>query len=115
MNLGKAQRNELDEIVVALFVLGQKYQVITPLVLLALDEAVFDDIGFATQNRLHARLDGRVVELLGSVHVAVVGYRHGSHRELLGTLYERWDRSGTVQYRILRMYVKMNELWHISK
>src|SRR5690606_10763444 len=60
-------------------------------------------------DRLDARLDRLLVELVGAVHVAVVGHAHGRHAQPLGLGKQRPDLRGTVVHRVLGVNVKMDE------
>ena len=106
-------RYDLGQIVVSREVFGQKNQVVAPVVFVALVEtAPLGYVDLASENRFDSLLLGRVVKLFDTVHVAVVGYGQRCHAELFGPLDQRLDGGGSVQYRILRVYVQMCKLAH---
>ena len=80
--------------------------------LFGLCEPIGSDVGFATEDWFESCLGHRVVEFLGSVHIAVVGDGDSLHTILAGSLDERRDGCSTIEDGVLRMYVKMNKLWH---
>ena len=118
-------RDELDEVLVALVVLGQHNEVVAALVfaaVLLLLGAMLGHIHLAAEDGLEgflARLlalfvdaDTVVVELLDAEHVAVVGDSHAPHAVGNGLVDEFRNLGLAVQDGIVCMYVQMNEIFH---
>jgi hypothetical protein len=71
--------------------------------------AVGCDVRLDADDRLDAGLLGGLVELVGPVHVAVVGHAHRGHAEPLRLGEQRPDLSGAVEHRVLGVHMQMNE------
>ena len=110
--LGKRVGDHLAEVVVAFEVLGQQDQVVAGLLVLVLLETVFHHVDLTAEDRLHPGVRSGVVEILDTVHVAVVGDGDGIHPQCFGAFDERLDGRGAVEDRILGMYVQMDEFRH---
>ncbi len=110
--LGEGVGDHLAEVVIPLQVLGQQNEVVAGLLVLVLLETVAHDVDFAAEDGLDAQIDGRVVEVLHPVHVAVVGDGQRGHAELLGPFEQGLDRGGSVEDGVLGMYVQMDEFRH---
>jgi hypothetical protein len=104
--------HELDEIVVALARRGEEDQVIGRLTRrAALRPAIAGgDIDFAAKNRVDAALARLVVKDDGREHVAVLGDRERRHLQLDRTVEQLFDAAGTVEQRVLRVQVQMDEI-----
>ena len=57
-------------------------------------------------------LPGSIHQILDAEHVAVVGERHGVHAVFLAFAYQIRHFRHAVEYRIMRVYMKMNEVSH---
>jgi hypothetical protein len=67
------------------------------------------DVGLEADDRFHARIVGRVVELEGREGVAVIGDGDGRHAVIGGRLRHRVDLGSTVQHRVLAVHVQVYE------
>jgi len=67
------------------------------------------DVGLDADDRLDAGLASRLVELVGSVHVAVVGHADRGHAEPPGLGEQRRDLRCAVEHRVLGVHMEMNE------
>ena len=116
----EAFRADLHEVLVAVVVFGQKYEVVVVLVLVVFEAVVVvpGHIHFTTHQRLHQRLavraevglvPGPLEELLDTVHVAMVGDGNGGHPELAGPGEQSFYVGQTIQYRVLCVNVQMNK------
>ena len=116
---------QFDQVLVALVVLGQHDEVVAALVLLAAAKrlrAVARHIHLAAEDGLEGlqsfllaafvHVVHNVVELLDAEHVSVVGDGHAAHAVADGFVHEVLDFRLSVEYRIVRMYVQMNEIFH---
>jgi hypothetical protein len=101
-----AERGELDQVGVAGVRLGEEGQV---RVAARARAAVVGDVDLAAENRLHALLLRRLVELDGAGQGAVVGERHRGHLELGGAGRERGDPARPVEDRVLAVDMQMDE------
>ena len=110
--LGKRVGDHLAEVVVAFEVLGQQDQVVAGLLVLVLLETVFHHVDLTAEDRLHPGVRSGVVEILDTVHIAVVGDGDSIHPQRFGAFDERLDGRGAVEDRILGMYVQMDEFRH---
>ena len=106
-----AQARELDQVRVALVVGREQGQV---RIALLLQLAVVGDVDLAADDRLDPRALGVLEELNRPGHRAVVGERDGRHFELRGPLHEVGNAAGSVQDRVLRVDVEVDEggVWH---
>ena len=103
--------NNLDQVAVALIVLGQHDEVVvavafgrgTMIFLLA-------DIKFAAQYRLDARFFGGVGEGDCAKDVAVVGHGDRRHLEFLDAVDQALDVTSAVEHRVVGVKMKMYEL-----
>ena len=118
-------RNQLDQVVVAYFVLCQYNKVISAgvFILVAVVECSFGHIHFTTEDGLERLLPSFlqlfillvyvVKVLLHAHHVAMVGNGHAAHTVLDSLLHQLGDAGLTVKQRVLCMYVKMYEVLHV--
>jgi hypothetical protein len=67
------------------------------------------DVGLDADHRDHLGGGGLLVEVVGAVHVAVVGDRRGRHAEPLGLGQQLLDPGSSVEHRILGVHVEMHE------
>ena len=67
------------------------------------------EVGLAADDRRHVDVARRVVELHGAVHDAVVGQRNAGGAVLGGSAAEPVDPASSVEERIFRVYVEMDE------
>ena len=103
-----AERGELDQVPEAGAVAGQQRQVVALVAHLLALVAVVHEVGLEAQDRLHAVLAARLVELDRAVQDAVVGEPQRGHAELGGAGRELLDLAGAVEQRILGMDVQMD-------
>ncbi len=99
-------RGELDEVGVAVVLLGEESQVV---VALLLEATVVAHVHLTAENRLDSVLSGLSVELDGSGQRAVVGERNGRHLELGRPGGELWDPARSVEDRVFGVDVEVNE------
>ena len=106
-------RGELDEIVVALHVLGQHDQVVGTLVLpaLALMAAASRNIELTAHDGLQRGilLSHRIEKFLHAEHVPVVSYRQSRLAVRHSSIDQVPYLGLTVKYRILSVYVQVGE------
>ena len=123
--VGPCVRHQLDEVLIALVVLRQDNEVIAALVLLTvllLLRAIACYIHFAAEDGLERLLVclgalgvhfvHNVVKLLDAEHVAVVGNGHAAHPVADGFVYKILYFRLSVEYGIVRVYVKVNKIFH---
>ena len=94
------------------------------LVFLPLLAAVAGHIHLTTENRLERLLAfllaflvhrlAVVGEFLNSEHVSMIGYSHTFHPVGNSLVDKPLDARLTVEYRVICMYVEMNEVLHVS-
>ncbi len=111
--LDMAAGDDADEVPVAGLAGGEEDQVVHGLVAAGAALGVTGaarHVDLAAEDGLDALLLARLVELDGAEHVAVVGERHRSHAERLRPGDEVLDLERTVEQRVLRMDVEMDEL-----
>ena len=101
-----AERREADEVRVALVRLREQREVRLALLLRV---AVVGDVDLAADERLHALLARRLVEVDRAGERAVVGEPDRRHVELGGALREVRDPARPVEDRVLRVDVEVNE------
>ena len=107
-------RNQLDEILVAGFILAQKNQVIRPPDDgIAIQAVRLGDVHFAADDGLHAGLRCGFVETHRTKKIAVIGDGNGGHAGLLRLFRKRLVTAGAVEQAESGMQVKMNELRHV--
>jgi len=109
----KSRRGELHQVPVALEVLDQDDEMAGRLsrALRGLVEpALRGHVELAADDGLDPRLVGLLVEVDGTVHVAVVGDGHGGHPEFLGLFEEVAEADGAVQEAVLGVEVEMDEI-----
>ena len=63
------------------------------------------DVGFTTDDWLHALFFHRVVKRDGAKHVAMVGHGTSGHAEFLSSFCKRFDLYGTVKKTVVGMKV----------
>ena len=97
------------EVAVADLVLGQEHQVVVLAVGLGRRVAV-GDVGLAAEDRLDPVGLGRLVELDGAEHVAVVGHRHGLHPPLRDLRAQVRHPDGAVEQAVLGVQVQVREV-----
>ena len=102
-------RDDAHEVAVPTIVLREQDHVVELRALVAAQRGIRREIDLAADDGLDAGLDGRLVELRATVHVAVVRDGDGGHAELLGTRAQLADARGTVEQRILRVHVQVHE------
>ena len=108
--LGKALADNLYQVVIARIILGQKNQMIIPVlpaVQFLVKPGVWSHIDLAAQNGLDSRLLRRQVKVDGAVHDAVIRDGGTVHAQLLHPRHIFLYFIGSVQKRILRMNMKM--------
>ncbi len=113
--------DELDQVVVALLVLCQHYEVVSLVVLvLAVSQAVSGTIHLAAEYRLEllvvaalgVDLFDIVEELLDAEHVAMVSKGDAAHAEVDSLVDEAFDRSLAVKQAVLRVHMEVCE-WNV--
>ena len=105
--LYRSYGNKLDEVLISGQVFGQKDEVPARHVIFA-RLVVYSsrrNVGLHAEDRFYSVFSGHIVELLRSVHIAMVGYGQRCHSKLLGFVYKRRDTCGPVEYRVLGMNV----------
>ena len=110
--LDVAKRHQLHEIVIAGLVLGQEDEMVVFTVLRVFERVVVmpRHIDLAAENRFYQRmLFGGVVELLHTVHVAMVGDGQAGHAEFLRPLEELFNIGKPVEDGVLGVDVEMYE------
>ena len=109
--LDMGDRDYLHQVLVAVVVLCEKDEVVIGPVCLVLELVVsYRDIYLTADDRLDIGVFlGEFVELLYSIHVAMVGDGQGRHSELLRTVEQILDRGLSVEDGILGMDMKMNK------
>ena len=96
--------NQLDEILVALFVLAEQHEVIRALrARAAIFVIVRRDIHFAADDRLYAVGGGLVIEIRGGEKIAVVGDCDRGHSPARGFGGQFADFACAVQERVVRV------------
>ena len=116
---------QLNQVLVAMLVLGQHYQVVSTQVFLAFFQhhvASACHIHLATKNglkrfksvffTLFVHTVAYVVKFLNAEHVAVVGNGHTLHAIADSFVYKLFDTRLSVEYRVICMYVQMYEIFH---
>ena len=66
-------------------------------------------VGLATDDRLHPRILRRLVKFNRTEKISVIGYRHRWHPEFRDLFHQLRHSNRTVEERVLRMQVEMNE------
>ena len=114
--LGVAGRDQLDQVLEALLVLGEQHEVVGGLAgRAALVAAIAGrDVDLAAEDRLDAALARRVVKDDRREHVAVLGDGERRHLELLRLIEQLVDAAGAVEQRELGVQVKVDEVMHIA-
>jgi hypothetical protein len=69
------------------------------------EAALRGDVRLDADDRLEAVLHGLLVELVGAVHVAVVGHTDRGHVEARRLLEQRGDLRRAVEHRILGVHM----------
>ena len=112
--LGVTRRDELDEVLEALLVLGEQHEVVRGLAgRAALVAAIARcDVDLAAENRIDAALPRRIVKHDGREHVAVLGDGQRRHLELLRLIEQLVDAARTIEQRELGVEVQVDELRH---
>src|ERR1044072_6404859 len=111
---GVSLRRESHEILVALVVLGQQYQVKVCLLTGCTRGFLFAiaacDVSLTDDNWFHTTTLHRVVERDCAVHVAVIGHGTRGHLQFFNTFRERFDLNGAVKKTVVSMKMKVYEL-----
>lgn len=107
--LEEAVGDQLDEVVVALEALGEQRQVRVVAARAGALTAVLRHVDLAADDRLDARLAGRLDELDRPREGAVIGDRDRRHLELRGPLDELADPAGAVEHGVLGVAVEVDE------
>ncbi len=103
--------NELDQILVAFFVFAKQDEMIRALGIgAAVLVIVRRDVHFAADDRLHAVRGGLMIEIRGGEKIAVVGDGDGGHAPARGFRRQFADFAGSVQERVVRVQMQMNEV-----
>ncbi len=105
---------ELDEVAVALDVLGEQDLVVARPVCLV-RHAAGRDVELAADDRLDARLLRRRVELGDAVQIPVVRYGNGCVLKLCRALHEALDAGRAVEQRVLGVAVEVAEVRHRAR
>ena len=118
--------NQLNQILVAVLVLGQYYKVVSSKVffcLLQAHVASASHIHLATKDRLErfksvffalfVNAHADVVKFLNTEHVAVVGNSHALHSIGQSFVHKLFDTRLSIEYRVICMYVQMYEIFHL--
>ena len=103
---------QLEQVVEARPVAGQQREVVAGVLLVAgilLKPAARGDVGLVADDRVELGGLGGLVELQGTVEIAVVGDRQGVHPEFDGTVHESVDRAGPVEQAVVAVAVEMDE------
>ena len=109
----KAVADQLDQIMIALLVLGQEDQVVTAArQFRGLVRMIVADVNLAAENGLDAEILAGRVEIGRAEHVAVVGDGAGGHAVILGAGAEILDADGAVQQAVFGMAMQMDEIGH---
>ena len=106
-------RGELDEVLEADGVLGEQREVRIGIALAGgfLIAAIAGrEVGFVAEDGIEPALFAFLIELDGSVEVAVVGDGQGVHAELFGLLHELGDSVEPVEHGVVRVQVQVREL-----
>ena len=109
-------RDEVRQVAVPLGRLREKREVVVvPLAVerphgFAVEARARRDVGLDAEDRLHARLERRRLELVRAEHVPVVGDGDGVHPEVLHLMDQVLDAVGAVQEGVLGVQVEMNEV-----
>ena len=103
--------NELDEILVALFVFAEQHEMVRAFRAgAAIFVIVRRDVHFAADDGLYAMRRGLMVEICGGEKISVVGYGDGRHSTARGFGGEFADFASAVQKRVVRVQMKVNEV-----
>ena len=116
---------QLYQVLVAMEVLGQQYQVVAAQVQLLvrfLLLAPSRHIHFAAEDRFEwlqtfllapfVHLSAIVKQVLDAKHIAMVGERHSSHAVLDRLIHHAADTRLAVEQRVLRVNMKVYEIFH---
>ena len=111
----RSLRGDLYQIAIALFIFGEHEQVVIRVALGGGAVIIlFANIEFAADDRLHARMFGRIHEMDCAKNVAVVSHGHGRHTQLLYALAKFLDITGAIEQGVVGMQMQVNELGHES-
>jgi hypothetical protein len=97
------------QVLVADRVLGQQHDVVVLAIALG-RRVTIREVGLAAEDRLDAVVLGRLVELDGPEHVAVVGHGDGLHAACLDLGAQVVHADRTIEQRVLRVQVQMREV-----
>ena len=111
---GVARRDELDEIVIPLEVLGEQDQMILRLARVAALRvpASRRHVDLAAENRIQSARSRVIVKDHRREQVPVLGHGDGRHLQLDGLIQQLVDAARAVQQRELGVQVQMNEIRH---
>ena len=102
--------NNLDQVAIALIVLGQHDEVV---VAVSLGRGamvfLFADVQFAAQNRLYSRIFGGIGEGYRAKNIAMIGHGDRRHVEFLDPVDEALNVASAVEHRIIRVQMEMYE------
>ena len=103
--------NQLDEVLVALFVFAEQDEVIGAFgAAAAILVMVRRDIHFAADDGLYAVGRGLMIEIRGGEKISVVGYGDGGHSAARGFGGKFADFASAVQKRVIRVQMKVNKV-----
>ena len=108
------KRSQFREVVVAGFVLAEKYQMKRALVRVFIKARIFGNVDLAADHRLYADLFAGVVKLYRREKIAVVGDGAGFLTQRFCGGGKLFHAAGAVEKRIFAMNVKMNKIRHFS-
>ena len=107
------RRGELDQVLVAGFILGQQHEVVIDVPSaragLLLEPAPGRDIDLAADDRLDALLARRLVKINRPVKHAVVGDRQRGELQLVRLVHQPVQTAGAIEQRILGVQMQMNK------
>ena len=119
-------RNQFDEVLVSVIVLGKYDQMVTALVFTSVFlflGSMLGHIHLAAEDRLEGLFSffleflvdtvAIVEKLFDAKHVAMVGDSHSPHAVGNSLVDKSFDARLSVENRIICMYVKMNEILHV--
>ena len=103
--------NQLDEILIALFVFAEQDQVVGALgARAAIFVIIRRDVHFTADDGLHTVRGGLVIEIRSAEKISVVRDGDGGHPETGGFSGEFADFASAVQKRVVRVKMQMNEV-----
>ncbi|MBA7656031.1 hypothetical protein ES703_63944 [subsurface metagenome] len=101
---------ELNKVVVSSLIFSQQNEMEVIFIAgITAETAVRSDINLTTNDRLYAYLPGCQVELDGTIHNPVVGYRQAVHSQLFGSVNQLRNAAHAIKQAILSMDMDMSE------